>query len=99
AGSRSKALAVAMEAVRYRSEPGVGATSAVGKGVHAVREQHERGPVEARLRAMGVMNPRTLWRADAVDQAARQVIGDATAELELRRQIRSAAPRGPEAEP
>jgi hypothetical protein len=39
-----------------------------------------------------------LWRAEAVDQAARQVIGDATADLVQRRQTRSAGLRGPEGE-
>jgi hypothetical protein len=35
------------------------------------------GPVEARLRDLGVTSPRLLWRASGVDQLARQVIAEA----------------------
>ncbi len=98
AGSRTRALAVAMQTVRDRSEPGVSATQAVRVGVNSVNRQHNTGPVETRLRTMGVTNPRMLWRAEAVDQAARQVVGDATAELAQRRQPRSQVLRGLEAE-
>lgn len=35
------------------------------------------GPVEARLRDLGVSNPRLLWRASGVDHLARQVVADA----------------------
>jgi hypothetical protein len=35
------------------------------------------GPVEARLRDLGVTSPRLLWRASGVDHLARQIIADA----------------------
>jgi hypothetical protein len=94
-GSRSRVLAVTMEAVRDGPEPGVRATPAASIGAH---DQHNTGPVETRLRTIGVTNPRILWRANAVDQAGLEIIGDATAEVAKQRQARSATPRGREAE-
>lgn len=98
AGSPSRTLAIAMEAARDRPETAMSAAPTVGNRDGVACGLHQAGPVEARLRAVGITNARMLWRADAVDQAARQVIGDATAELAQRRQATSAAPRGREAE-
>lgn len=40
------------------------------------------GPVETRLRNLGVSNPRMLWRASGVDLLARQVVAEAAGSCE-----------------
>ena len=47
------------------------------------------GPLERRLRSLGVTNPRMLWRGRAIDQAGQQVVRDATADLAERRSTRA----------
>lgn len=47
------------------------------------------GPVESRLRHMGVTNTRELWRAAAIDRATDQVLRDATAGNADRGSVRS----------
>ena len=46
--------------------------------LHSERDQ-ARQTLERQPANLGVTNLRMLWRADAADQAVRQVIGDATA--------------------
>lgn len=52
-------------------------------------DQGAAGPVETRLRDLGVTSPRLLGRASAVDQAGQQVIADATLDLAQRQQRRA----------
>jgi hypothetical protein len=42
------------------------------------------GPVEARVRDLGVVSPRLLWRASGIDRLASQIIADAAASSRVR---------------
>jgi len=50
-----------------------------GRGARTEEKASGIGPVESRLRSLGIDNARHLWRASAIDRAADQVIREATA--------------------
>ena len=73
--SRSAGVATAAEPGQAAAEPeqaGAEPEQAAPDSADALT-----GPVEARLRDLGVTSPRLLWRASGVDRLAHQVVADA----------------------
>jgi hypothetical protein len=75
-GARSLVLATARTAVRSAQQPRQAATTTIPGAPEQAAEPV--GPVESRMRELGITSPRLLWRAADVDSLARDVIEDAT---------------------
>lgn len=91
-GASSKTLAAARSAAHDGPEV-ARPHRTTGKTVTTAHEIVP-GPVESKLRSMGITNARSLWRASAVDQSAQQVVRDAMAGLADRREADPPPSRG-----
>ena len=92
-GTPSRVLAAARAAVREQPQhmPGREPTASVAVNEAAAGEP-QTGPVETRLREIGVTDVRLLWRATSIDEAAQQVIREAQAEPQTRQPRPLSAP-------
>jgi len=77
-GAPSRTL-VALRAVA-RGQPESQSPADTGRGAREEEKASGIGPIESRLRSLGIENARHLWRASAIDRAAEQVIREATAD-------------------
>ena len=76
-GAPSRTL-VALRAAA-REQPESRPSAEPDRGERTEEKASGIGPVESRLRSLGIENARQLWRANAIDRAADQVIREATA--------------------
>jgi hypothetical protein len=91
-GTPSRVLAAAEAAIREQPERARGREPAARTVTEPAAGEPVAGPVEARLRDMGVTDVRLLWRATSIDEAAQQVIREAEAEQRPHRQQPTSAP-------
>jgi hypothetical protein len=66
--------------VAAREQPQSRLPADPGRGARTAEKAPGVGPVESRLRSLGIDNVRYLWRASTIDRAADQVIREATAD-------------------
>ncbi len=78
-GSSSRTLTAARALAH--DQPEARQSSRTAPAARNVALMQSTGPVESRLRNLGVTNTRALWRAAAVDRAGEQVVRDATVGL------------------
>jgi hypothetical protein len=81
-GAPSRTLVALRAAAREQPERRPAADP--GRGARTAEEVSGIGPVESRLRGLGIEDVRHLWRATAIDRAAEQVVREATADHESR---------------
>lgn len=91
-GAPSRTLVALRAAAREQPESRLPADP--GRGERTEEKASGIGPVESRLRSLGVDNARHLWRASTIDRAADQVIREATADPARQGQAHSAHASG-----
>jgi hypothetical protein len=107
-GAPSRTLAAANQAVRPLGQDKLASSPVIGNPRDHETQSEKPGPIESELRGLGVTNPRTLWRAAALDRASRQLITEAAPRRTRREERvaetptsatsgRRATPRAPEA--
>ena len=77
-GAPSRTL-IALRAAA-REQPKSRPLADLGRGAREDEKASGIGPIESRLRSLGIENARHLWRASAIDRAGDQVIREATAD-------------------
>ena len=73
----SRTLVSAREVVQRPGEYQSASAPVVGGPDLGRTRPNTSGPLESELRALGVTNPRALWRAAALDRASRQLVAEA----------------------
>jgi hypothetical protein len=73
----SRTLATAREVAQRPAEFQSASMPVVGGSGLGKTRPDTPGPLESELRDLGVTNPRTLWRAAALDRASRQLVAEA----------------------